>query len=179
VREGLAEHVSHVYRLALRLTGDRHRAEDLTQETFLRAWNRREQLKAGRAARVWLFRIAANIWTDELRRNHSPAAIGPLPMDRAICSEATPDKALEGKESLAQALRLLDALPERQRAVLYLTAVEELTLSEVAEILEIDKNTAKVHLSLARKRMRELASKGSLDCEVGRGAFGRDESAHE
>jgi RNA polymerase sigma factor (sigma-70 family) len=50
---------------------------------------------------------------------------------------------------------MLDKLPPRQREVLYLVAVEDLLLAEVAEILRINQNTAKVHLSLARKRMRE------------------------
>jgi RNA polymerase sigma-70 factor, ECF subfamily len=162
VREGLAEHVPNVYRFALRLTGDRHRAEDLTQETFLRAWQRQEQLKEGRAVRVWLFRIAANLWTDELRRGHLPTASIPRGDCQAVCERATPDRTAEAKEELQRALGLLDELPVRQRTVLYLTAVEELSLSEVADVVGIDKNTAKVHLSLARKRMRELAEKKAV-----------------
>jgi RNA polymerase sigma-70 factor, ECF subfamily len=162
VREGLAEFVPHVYRLALRLTGDRHRAEDLTQETFLRAWKRRDQLKEGRALRIWLLKIAANLWTDELRRSRSPAAPVSLPEVEIACDAATPDRTAEAKESLEQALRLLDSLPVRQRTVLYLTAVEELSSSEVADVLGIDKNTAKVHLSLARKKMREQIDKTTV-----------------
>src|ERR1700676_4688107 len=99
----------------MRLTGDRHRAEDLTQETLLRAWKRRQQLKDNRATRVWLFRIAANVWKDELRQQRSPSAkVSPLP-DDAIGSEPTPDQSAETRESLADALKLLDDLPIRQR----------------------------------------------------------------
>jgi RNA polymerase sigma-70 factor, ECF subfamily len=126
VRDGLAEHVPNVYRFARRLTRDRHRAEDLTQETFLRAWQRREQLKETRAVRVWLFRIAAHLWTDELRRGRLPTATTPPKELEAICQCATPIRAAEIKEELQRALRLLDALPDRQRTVLYLTAVEDL-----------------------------------------------------
>lgn len=167
MREGLAEFVPHVYRLALRLSGDRHRAEDLTQETFLRAWKRRDQLKEGRALRVWLLKIAANLWTDELRRSRSPVTPVSLSEVETACDAATPDRTAEAKESLEQALRLLDSLPVRQRTVLYLTAVEELSLSEVADVLEIDKNTAKVHLSLARKKMRERMDKTAVQSETG------------
>jgi RNA polymerase sigma-70 factor, ECF subfamily len=166
VREGLAEFVPHVYRLALRLTGDRHRAEDLTQETFLRAWKRRDQLKEGRAVRVWLLKIAANLWTDELRRSRSSAAPVSMPEVETACDAVTPDRMAQAKESLEQALRLLDSLPVRQRTVLYLTAVEELSLSEVADVLGIDKNTAKVHLSLARKKMREQIDKTTVRSET-------------
>jgi RNA polymerase sigma-70 factor, ECF subfamily len=163
VREGLAEHVPHVYRLALRLTGDRHRAEDLTQETFLRAWRGRQQLKDNRAERVWLFRIAANLWRDELRHSRTRGGtMSPLP-DDACGTEATPDHAAETRESLDQALQLLDGLPVRQRTVLYLIAVEALSLNEVSNILGINTNTVKVNLSLARKRMREQLAQTSLD----------------
>jgi RNA polymerase sigma-70 factor, ECF subfamily len=161
VREGLAEYVPNVYRFAVRLTGDRHRAEDLTQETFLRAWQRQEQLKERRAIRVWLFRIAANLWTDELRRGHLPMSQIPHRDLEAICEWATPDRMAESKEEMQRALRLLDALPVRQRTVLYLTAVEQLSLSEAADVIGIDKNTAKVHLSLARKKMREIDAKNA------------------
>jgi RNA polymerase sigma-70 factor (ECF subfamily) len=148
-----------VYRLARRLTGDSHRAEDLTQETFLRAWKRREQLKDCRAERVWLFRIATNVWKDELRKRRSRGGeLSPLP-DEACVSEPTPVHSAETRESLAHALKQLGALPVRQRTVLYLTAVEGLSTHEVGDILEIDANTVKVNLSLARKRMRGLMAR--------------------
>ena len=162
MREGLAEHVPNVYRFALRLTGDLHRAEELTQETFLRACQRQEQLRDGRAVRVWLFRIAANLWADELRRNHLPTAGIPHKQLEVPCQCATHVRTAEMKEELQRALRLLDGLPVRQRTVLYLTAVEELSLGEVADVVGIDKNTAKVHLSVARKKMRELADKRAV-----------------
>lgn len=160
--EWLAEFVPQVYRFALRITGNRHGAEDLTQETFLRAWQRRQQLRDRRAARVWLFRIAANLQSDEFRRSDShPGKIATLTeplMDQVAASSHTPQQGIEIEEDLRQALEWLDALPPRQRAVLYLTAVEELSLSEVGEVLQIEKNTAKVNLSLARKRMRQKVS---------------------
>ena len=157
--DGLTQFVPHVYRLSLRLTSDPHRAEDLTQETFLRAWKSRGTLKNEQATRVWLFRIAANLWKDELRRKSPASAGSQLLSDEVDGSAVAPDRRLEDEDELAQALRLLDRLPPRQRTVLYLAAVEELSLSEICEILEIDKNTAKVNLSLARKRMREELAK--------------------
>jgi len=166
VREGLTEHVPHVYRLALRLTGDRHRAEDLTQETFLRAWKRREQLKDKRAERVWLFRIAANIWKDELRQiSARGATVFPLP-DNAPGAEPTPEQSAEARESLERTLNLLNGLPVRQRTVLHLIAVEGLSPGEVASVLGINTNTVKVNLSLARKRMREQLAKATISSDL-------------
>src|SRR5205823_7678639 len=57
VSDILEEWVPRVYRFALRLSNDLHTAEDLTQETFLRAWRDRERLRDERAARAWLFRM--------------------------------------------------------------------------------------------------------------------------
>jgi RNA polymerase sigma-70 factor, ECF subfamily len=167
VHEGLAEHVPHVYRLALRLTGDRHRAEDLTQETFLRAWKRREQLEDSRAERVWLFRIAANIWKDELRQRRARSeTFSPLPSD-AVGAEPTPDQSAETRESLERTLEMLNGLPVRQRTVLYLVAVEGLSPGEVGNVLGINTNSVKVNLSLARKRMREQMGKTAIKSGLG------------
>jgi RNA polymerase sigma-70 factor (ECF subfamily) len=175
VREGLAEHVPHVYRLALRLTGDWHRAEDLTQETFLRAWKGRQQLKDNRAERLWLFRIAANIWKDELRQSRVRSALwSPLPED-APDREPTPEQFSELRESLERTLSLLNSLPVQQRTVLYLVAVEELSAGEVGTVLGINTNAVKVNLSLARKRMREQREKTAIDSDLRSGTTSSDE----
>ena len=70
----LEEHVEAVYRYALRLTGRPDLAEDLTQETLLRGWRNRNKLREPRAARLWLLRIATNVWTDHLRKSKVQAA---------------------------------------------------------------------------------------------------------
>lgn len=151
----LAEYVPHVYRLALRLTGNIHLAEDLTQETFLRAWQRISQLAEERAARAWLFRIAVSLFRDSFRQNQLRNEKNGEQVDVACGNIVPPDLIVEAKDELAQSLGLLDALPERQRMVLYLIAVEDLPLVEVCKILDMSTSTAKANLSLARKRMRE------------------------
>src|SRR5438067_2836878 len=93
VSDLLDEWVPRVYRFALRLCRDRHAAEDLTQETFLRAWRRRGRLRDERAARAWLFRITANLWRDQVRRGRLPVArAGPL--DDAAPGRAEPPERL-------------------------------------------------------------------------------------
>lgn len=69
--DGLAQHLPHVYRLALRLTRNVHRTEDLTQETFLRACQRIEQLKHRTVIQTWLFRIAINLMNDQFHATSS------------------------------------------------------------------------------------------------------------
>lgn len=152
--EGLTEYLSHVYRFALRLTGDQTRAEDLTQETYLRAFRSSEQLRDPRTARPWLFRIAANLWNDELRRIRGGVKQTTSLDGEVAGTTPAPENEIENRESLVEALALLDELPERQRTVLYLVAVEELSISDVCDILDINASTAKANLSIARKQMR-------------------------
>jgi RNA polymerase sigma-70 factor (ECF subfamily) len=157
VSDLLHEWVPRVYRFALRLSHDPHAADDLTQETFLRAWRRRGELRDARSAGVWLFRITANLWRDRLRRGRSPVARAEsLEGDAQPGRAPPPERLAAGREELARALGALADLPPRQREVLYLSACEGLTLAEVAAVLCISADAAKASLSLARKRMREL-----------------------
>jgi RNA polymerase sigma-70 factor (ECF subfamily) len=135
-----------------------HRAEDLTQETFLRGWRRRGQLRDPRRAVVWLFRIAANLWRDELRRRGVLTQDAELPHETADGRLAAPEVIAEEREQVARALAALATLPRQQQTVLHLVAVERLSLAEVSEVLGISRNAARVNLCLARKRMRELCS---------------------
>ena len=158
LEEILSECVPRVFRFALRLTLDRHRAEDLTQETFLRAWRGRADLRDERAARLWLLQIARNLWRDELRRGQRDVLEAGRPEEYEEL-RPRPEQAASEREELAHALAGLDSLPPRQREVLYLVAVEGLSLSEVSQMLEISRNAAKVNLCLARKAMRKLVEK--------------------
>lgn len=161
--EILSEYLPRVFRFALRLTGNRHEAEDLAQEAFLRAWRGRTGLQNQRAARVWLFRIAANLWRDRARRACHPASRTQRLEDSRTGPMHSPEKIVGEREELDQALTALERLPPRQRDVLYLCAVEDLSLSEAAEILAISRDAAKVSLCLARKRMRTLIETSAKD----------------
>jgi RNA polymerase sigma-70 factor (ECF subfamily) len=152
----LEDWAPRVYRFALRVTADAHAAEDLTQDTFLRAWPARARLRDERALRVWLFRIAANLWRDRLRRDRSPIARAGLLSGEELGRQQTPERIAAGKDELRRTLDVLNALPPRQREVLYLNACEELGSAEIAEILAMSKGAVKANLSLARKKMREL-----------------------
>jgi RNA polymerase sigma-70 factor (ECF subfamily) len=144
-----------VYRFALRLCSDPHVAEDLTQETFLRAWRQRGRLRDPRAARVWLFRITVNVWRDLLRRRRSPVArAGPLE-EAPPCPAPPPERVVGGQEELGRVLEALAELPPRQREVLYLSACEGLASAEVAAVLGISADAAKANLSVARKKLRQ------------------------
>jgi RNA polymerase sigma-70 factor, ECF subfamily len=149
--EQLEAHAGTVYRFALRLAGRPDVAEDLTQETLLRAWQHRHKLREERAARLWLLRVVRNLWTDQLRRQKfRPQALEHEPP----CPRPLPTTAGDDREAVALALSAMDELPPRQRQVLFLVTCEELSNTEVAEVLEIPLGAVKSNLSLARKEMR-------------------------
>ena len=149
--DAVEEHLGTVYRYALRLAGRADVAEDLTQETMLRAWRSRAKLRDPHVARVWLLRIATNLWTDELRQaKHRPRVLSSEPP----CPRPTPPTVANEQENVKRALAAMDQLPPRQRQVLYLITCESLSQDEVAAITGIALSAVKANLSLARKEMR-------------------------
>lgn len=147
----LKESLGAVYRYSLRLTRDTDQALDLTQETVLRAWKHRDSLSDATSARAWLLKIASNVWKDQLRnKNRERREL----LEPPTCALPLPTTQMEHSEAVRQALAALDALPERQRQVMYLATIEQLERSEVAEVLQITPNAVKASLSAARKQLR-------------------------
>ena len=147
-----------MYRFALRLAGDHHAAQDIAQETMLRAWRRRKRLRDPRAAKPWLLTIAANIWRDRLRRKRvrSGEAMGDAPAPPA--RESPVGEALTHREAVELVQRRMARLPPRQRQVLYLRAFEELSIEEIAGVLSIHVNAVKASLALGRRTLRRELS---------------------
>jgi RNA polymerase sigma-70 factor (ECF subfamily) len=154
----------HCYRMVGSLT----EAEDLVQETFLRAWRRRETY-AGRATfRAWLYRIATNACLDHLQRHPRQAApradgipgevswLQPYP-DRLLApSDDEPDAVVVARETIELAfLVAVQHLPPRQRAVLILRDVLGWPAGETAELLEVSVASANSSLQRARVTLRE------------------------
>ncbi len=151
----LEQFVPHVYRFALRLTGDPHEAEDLTQDVMLRAWRNARRLRKPAAGRVWLLRITVNLWNDKLRqRRRQPRRDVILASDQLCDQDPSPIAAAVHKEELKRAMMALEALPPRQRDVLYLHICEDLALKEIGEVLGISYGAVKASLFAGRKRLR-------------------------
>lgn len=150
------EWVPRVYRFAFHLCGDAHVAEDLSQEAFLRAWQKLDRLRDERAFRVWIFRIVANAWRDQLRRGKSAIEhAGPIPESQPSGMPA-PYAYASDREDLERTISAMIALPPLQRQVLFLSTCEELSTPEVATVLGISVESTKVSRSIARKKLREL-----------------------
>lgn len=147
--------IPRIYQFAFRLSERADIAEDLTQETLLRAWEKREQLHDPKALRVWMFQILCNLWRDQRRRGQR-LQVRDSNLDTAIDREPLPGEILGNREQIAQLLTAMNQLPPREREVLHLSAVEELNSLEIADVLGTSVNSVKVSLSNARKKMRSL-----------------------
>jgi RNA polymerase sigma-70 factor, ECF subfamily len=149
--ESLEAYAGMVYRYAMRLAGRAEVAEDLTQETLLRAWRHRHRLRDERATRLWLLRVTHNLWMDQLRRQKFRTST--LDAEPA-CRRPGPAARGDVREAVVLALAAMDELPPRQRQVIHLSTCEGLSQSEVAGVLGIPLAAVKSSLSLARKEMR-------------------------
>ena len=143
-----------LWRLALRMTGDPAGAEDLMQETFLRAALHRSRLpQAERAARAWLTQTLVNLCRDGFRR----AAVRRRYREQvAAVDERTgqldPERVAAARQRMNAAM---NRLSPRRRAVLVLRDLEGLAESRVAELLGIRAPTVRWHLATARKQLRQ------------------------
>jgi RNA polymerase sigma-70 factor (ECF subfamily) len=154
----VAEHWASVYRFLLGSSGHAQDAEDLTQETFLRAWNRLDTFQSGTAMRVWLLRIAANAATD-VRRRRLRVAFVPLAHDPPA-DRPGPGDALDLAEQAGLLRVALEQLSEKTRMVFHLRAQEDLPFREIAEVVGTTEEGARWHMHQARtKLLRQLAER--------------------
>jgi len=147
----ILEHVPRLRRYARALVGDRYAADDLVQDTLERAWNKFHLWRPGSDLRAWMFAIMHNVFVNQVRsrRSEIERTMEELP---EIAVRATQSDLLE----LADVERALRGLPDEQREVLLLIAVEEMTYDEASRSLAIPVGTVMSRLSRARERMRRL-----------------------
>jgi RNA polymerase sigma-70 factor (ECF subfamily) len=135
-------------RFARRLTADPAAAEDLVQETLMRAWRSFDQFHGGTNVRAWLFRILLNTFYGQGRKGRLTL----VPLEETDRTET--GKPQGGSEAVFDVAGALAKLPVDQRTVLMLGAVEGFTCREMSEMLRIPMGTVMSRLSRARQAMR-------------------------
>src|SRR3954467_9865598 len=157
-----------------RMLGNFEEAEDLVQETLLRAWRNRDRLERDEWFRAWLYKIATNACLDAIkskgRRVPSLASFRDVPwlqpypdrlLEEIAPPEEEPDAAVIGRETIELTfLAVIQLLPPRQRAVLILRDVLDWSAREVAELLEIGVAAVNSALQRARATLREQLPAG-------------------
>ena len=162
-RQKLVDQIANVelpslWRFALQLTRDKHDAEDLVQRTCVRAMERSDQYNDTGKLKSWLFRIAHNIWKNELRsrairQRGDLQVVNPEGLEDAELGRdtSTPETRLE----FQQVVNAVEALPEGQRLVTQLVCVSGFSYAETASILDIAVGTVMSRLARARVAIGE------------------------
>ena len=159
----VTKHLKHVYNFAYRLSGNAEDAEDIAQETFLKAWRNLKQYQNGRSFKAWLFRIAHNTAIDLLRKKKEYVLSGfeneegenPL-MDSLVDPEPLPDQLIVLAENKKLVDSLLDKLSPLYREVLLLRYNDHFTFEEIGETLGKSIHTVKSQHRRALIILRKL-----------------------
>jgi RNA polymerase sigma-70 factor (ECF subfamily) len=147
-----------LYRWLYHLTHDRHAAEDLAQETFLKAFAGlgRFRLRAGAGFSAWLFRIAHNAFADQYRSAAAGRRREALPDDLPAPPGGGPVEEAQSREAIQEVGRALGRLPAEFRAALLLRAEQGLSFREIAAVMNLTEETARWRVFKARQKLLGL-----------------------
>lgn len=159
--------VSHqriIYNLALRMTGNREDAADLTQETFIKAWHAISLFQFDSKFTTWLCRIASNACIDFLRKQKKRRSVSLTAIDdfdesyemAVTDSNLNPAELLDAAADREMVYAALRQLPTEYRIVLSLRAIEDMSYQEIGEALDLNPGTVKSRISRARQRLRKM-----------------------
>ena len=150
--ELVARYQTSVFNVCYRLLHERGEAEDLAQETFMRAYDRLRTFDLEREFGPWIRRVAANLCLNHLE---SRKVIVPLDEERDADESQRPEATIVGRERSAQIRAALASLPPHYRVVIELRHYQELSYDEIAMELDIPLSDVKSHLFRARKLLAE------------------------
>jgi len=152
LRELIEEHADAVYRVAYGVLHDRGLAEDVVQETMIKAWEASDSFRGDSSLRTWVLRIAHNSAIDALRRRRDQAT---APEDLPETSEGDPDgdpaRRAAGRADLEQLATAMGRLDELSRSVVVLREVEGMSYQQIADALDLPIATVKTRLLRARR----------------------------
>ena len=163
----MTAHEKKVYGMALRMTGRREDAADVTQEVFLAVWRALPTFRGESSFSSWLFRLTSNACIDHLRREKRQRTVpltrlddedGERPLDLPD-PDPGPEERAEQSERRAALRRAVAQLPEDQRAALLLRESGGLSYSEIAAALRVPEGTVKSRIARARLQLREILSR--------------------
>jgi RNA polymerase sigma-70 factor (ECF subfamily) len=145
-------HTRDVHRFSLYLSGNFALAEDLTAETFARAWVARDRIRVG-SVKAYLLTIARNLYRDVMRRRTESR----LPENFDVADRAPgPEAAARARDELQQVLHALRRIPEHEREVLLMATVEGLSHQAIAVALDLSVAAVKVRVHRARVRLNAV-----------------------
>ena len=149
-------HQRAVYRYLVRCTGNSDDAQELFQETFLRAYRAYADLPTDANHRAWLFRIATNLVKNYIRgrQRYRKVFVADAPLPSPGPHPATPEQTVHSRETARVVLNALRALPFKQRTALIQRQLEGFAYREIAENLACSEDSARAHVYQALKKLR-------------------------
>jgi RNA polymerase sigma-70 factor (ECF subfamily) len=157
-KQMLADVIPQLRGFARGLCGDRELADDLVQETMLKAWSARAVFEAGTNFRAWTFTILRNHYFSLQRRKRFVGEWDDLVAERLLCAPANQDNVVE----LRDMLRALQQLPPDQREALILVGARGISYEEAAKIIGVAIGTVKSRVSRGRAALEALLEGGKL-----------------
>ena len=152
------EYRDRVLNVAWRIVSDADAAQDVAQETFIKAYQQLPRFRGKSKFGTWLYRIAVNEARAHLRAQHRRQAR----WEKQGALEAAQPVPPEVGEQAGPIVALLQELPEKQRIALALFYLQELSVAEIAQAVRAPTGTVKAWLSRGRQRLRELAQERGL-----------------
>jgi len=154
-------HLDSVYRVALRLARDEAQADDLTQETMLKAYRSWHQYKSGTNARAWLLTILRHTFINEYRRSKRAGVtvdIGEIEGFSVFhdVQDVDPEGTFFNQIVDDEVIRAIDSLPDEFRETLVLSDVEQLSYAEIADVTGVPVGTVKSRLFRARQALQKM-----------------------
>ena len=181
-------HLDAVYRFALRLSGSPDQAEDLVQDTFLRAYKSWDQYSEGTQAKSWLFTICRNVFLRKRERrlrhddivSESAGRSGPglSPVNPVWVAVLGADPEGDFFESIVdeRIIQAIEELPEEYRSAVLLSDVEGLPYAEIARLMEVPVGTVKSRLFRGRRQLQQVLYDYAVEMGYIAARTGTDES---
>lgn len=157
-KDQLAEVIPHLRAFGRSLSGNRDTADDLVQETLLKAWSARTRFQAGTNMRAWTFIILRNLFLSQMRRSKFTGEWDDLAADKLLAAPASQDRHVE----LGDLQRALMELPETQREALILVGAGGFAYEEAAEICGCAVGTIKSRVARGRTALEEIMENGDI-----------------
>ena len=151
LQQMIQEYGDRVFRLALRYTRDHFQAEDIAQETFLRAFTHLDSFQRDKPAGPWLFTITVNLCRSQFRRRRET----PVPEIREPSKDPGPELQYLEKEKERELMQALSHLPEMYRMPILLKHVSELSYEEICEVLGWELSQVKNRLYRGRMMLKQ------------------------
>ncbi|WP_335870894.1 RNA polymerase sigma factor SigW [Bacillus sp. 2205SS5-2] len=156
-----------VFQICYRMLGNRHEAEDMAQEAFMKAYINIHTFQQNRKFSTWLYRIATNLCIDRIRKKKPDYYLdaevrgteGLTLYSQVSTDAALPEEEVESMELQETIQKKISNLPEKYRSVIVLKYIEELPLQEISEILDLPLGTVKTRVHRGREALRKQLRK--------------------